>query len=71
VNRADRQERASLDVVSVRFECVGDDAHGSVREQILSAKLDDARPTDATRGKDCREVEIVGDEDGLVLVRPS
>ena len=39
-----RQERASLDVLTMRFECLGDDAHGALREQVLSAELDDARP---------------------------
>ena len=42
-----RQERTSLDVLSVRFECLDDDAHGSIREQVLSSELDDARPVTA------------------------
>ena len=64
-----RQERTSLDGLSVRFECVDNDADGSVREQILSTELDDARPSDGARGEDCREVQVVGDQDELVLVR--
>ena len=39
-----RQERASLDVLTMRFECPGDDARGAIGEQVLSAELDDARP---------------------------
>ena len=39
----DGQEGTALDVLSVGFESVGGDADGSVREQILSAELDDAR----------------------------
>ena len=51
-------------------ETIGlNDAHGRVREQILSTELDDARPSDGARGEDCREVQIVGDQDELVLVR--
>lgn len=64
----DRQEGASLDVLSVCLEWVGDNAHGSIGQQILSAELDDARPTDGTRGEDCREVQIVGDKDKRVVV---
>lgn len=54
----------------MRFECPGDDARGALREQVLSAKLDDARPMDGTGREDRREVQIVGDEDGTVLMCP-
>ena len=66
-----RQERTSLDVLTIRFESpVRRCATTLIREQVLSADLHDARPGDGARREYCGEVEIVRDEDEVVLVRP-
>jgi hypothetical protein len=66
----DRKERASLDVLPVRVECLCDDAHDHIGEQILSSDLHDARRRSTAGREDCREVQVVRDEDERVLVRP-
>lgn len=65
----DREQRATLDVVPVRFEGVNDGADDLVREKVLSSDLDDARRRPSGRGEDCGEVEV-RDDDEAVLVRP-
>ena len=54
----------------MRFECPGDDARGALREQVLSASWTTLGPWDGTGREDRREVQIVGDEDGTVLMCP-
>ena len=66
----DREQRATLDVVPVRLEGVNDGTDDLVREKVLSSDLDDARRPPGARGEDCREVEVVRDDDEDVLVRP-
>jgi hypothetical protein len=66
----DRQERASLNVVVVRVEGLCDDAHDHIGEQVLSSDLHDARRRSTAGREDCREVEVVRDDDEAVLVRP-
>jgi hypothetical protein len=66
----DRQERASLDVLPVRVERLCDNAHDHIGEQVLRSDLHDARPVDSAGCEDCREVEVVRDDDDVVLVRP-
>jgi hypothetical protein len=67
----DRQKRASLDVLPVRVERLCDGAHDHIGEQVLRSDLHDARPISGAGREDCREVEVVRDEDELVLVRRS
>src|SRR6266545_2897997 len=64
-----RQKRASLDVLTMRLECLGDDAHRSIGEQVLSSDLHDAWRGSSASSEDCREVEIVGNEDEIVPMR--
>ena len=66
----DREQRATLDVISVRFEGVNDGADDLVREKVLSSDLDDAGRRAGARGEDCREVEVVRDDDEAVFLRP-
>ena len=49
----DGQERASLDVLAVRFEYLGDDADDYIREQVLRSDLHDPRPTSGAGREDC------------------
>jgi len=65
-----RQECASLEVLTVRFECPGDDVDGRVGQQVLSSDLHNARRGSSAGREDCREVQVVRDEDELMLVRP-
>jgi hypothetical protein len=65
-----RQECASLDVLTMRFECPGDDAHGLNREQVLSSELHHTRRGAGAGREDCREVQVIREDDELVLVRP-
>jgi hypothetical protein len=64
----DREQRATLDVFPVRFEGVNDGADDLVREKVLSSDLDDARRCPSAGGKDCREVEVVRDDDQVAFV---
>ena len=57
-------------MASVRFEGLYDGADDLVREKVLSSDLDDARRRPSAGGEDCREVEVVRDDDEVVLVRP-
>jgi hypothetical protein len=57
-------------VVPVRFEGVYDGADDVVTEKVLSSDLDDAGRRLSAGGEDCREVEIVRNDDELVLVSP-
>src|SRR6266545_1998589 len=65
----DRQEGASLDVLSMRLDGVCNDAYGTVGEQVLGADLDHTRRRASAGRQDRREVEVV-DDDEVVLVRP-
>jgi hypothetical protein len=64
----DRQERASLDVLPVRVERFCDDAHDHIGEQVLRSDLHDARPVENASSQNCREVEVVRDDDEVVFV---
>ena len=66
----DREQRATLDVVPVRFEGVYDGADDAVTEKILGSDLDDAGRRSSAGGEGCREVEVVRNDDELVLVCP-
>ena len=52
------------------FDGVNDGADDLVREKVLSSDLDDAGRRAGARGEDCREVEVVRDDDEAVLARP-
>jgi hypothetical protein len=47
-----------------------DGADDVVREEVLSSDLDDAGRRPSAGGEDCREVEVVRDDDEAVLARP-
>jgi hypothetical protein len=66
----DRQKRASLDVLTMRLKCRGDDAHGSIGEQVLSSDLHHARRGAGASCEDCREVQVIREDDERVLIRP-
>jgi hypothetical protein len=51
-----------------RFNRLGDDADGMIGEQVLGSDLHDARRGFSAGRKDCREVQVVRDENELVLV---
>jgi hypothetical protein len=56
-----RQECPALDVFTMRFDSLGDDADGLIGEQLLSSDLHHARRSAGAGCEDCGEVEIVRD----------
>ena len=66
----DRQERTSLDILTMRFDSLGDDADRAIGEQVLSSDLHRTPRSAAAGREDGREVEVVRDDDELVLVLP-
>src|SRR6266545_4727146 len=65
-----RQERPALDVLTMGVDSLGDDADGLIGEQIVSSDLHDARRRSSAGREDCREVQVVRDENEFMLLRP-